>query len=295
MMTSRGLLCGALAVALALLTSPVAGQPAPLIVATGDPGGTYVRFFDEIQKACPDPPLRGVPSKGSVENLERVMNNEANVGFVQIDVLFAKRLVDHDPAVENIRTLLVLYLEEIHIIIPATSASTIKDFVDLAGKRVGVYGGSDITARILFAITKVAPASLRDFSGPQDALRALGTSVDAILGVGGTPLPWVAALTSKYKLVPFNEYAKVSNIYFPAVLDYSNLDQPGGIQTIGVPSLLITRNYQIPEMTTPLVNLRNCIVKNLETLRETVGNAPKWGQVDPSMRGPWPYFQPPTP
>ena len=294
-MKGWGSVCAVIAVALALLVWPAAGQQQPLVVATGDPSGTYARFFDEIQKACPQPPLRGVASKGSIENLERVMNNQASVGFVQVDVLFAKRLIEHDPNVEHIRTLLVLYLEEVHILIPASSATSIQDFKNLAGKRVGVYGGSGITARILFAVTKVNPAMLTDFSGPQDAVRALGTKIDAVLGVGGKPLPWVAALTSKYKLVPFNEYAQVSNIYFPAQLDYSNLDQPGGVRTIGVPSLLITRDYQTPDMVTPLVNLRSCIVKNLDTLRETVGNHPKWGQVDPSMKGPWSYFQSTTP
>lgn len=279
----------------ALLVSPLAGQQKPLIVSTGDPNGTYVRFFNEMAKTCPDSPMRGITSQGAVQNLERVMNNDANVGFVQVDVLFAKRLIEHDPNVEHIRTLLVLYLEEIHILIPASSAASIHDFTDLAGKRIGVYGGSDITARILFATTKVKPAAIRDFPGPTEAVRALGGTIDAVLGVGGKPLPWVAALSSNYKLVPFNEYAKVSNIYFPGLLDYSNLDQPGGVRTIAVPSLLVTRDYTIPALVTPLLALRSCILKNLETLRETVGNHPKWGQVDPANKGPWPYFDPTKP
>jgi len=290
-----GLICAVVLMAVTLLGSPLAGQQKPLIVSTGDPSGTYVRFFNEVSKTCPAPPTRGMTSQGSVQNLERVINNEANLGFVQIDVLFAKRLIEHDPSVEHIRTLLVLYLEEVHILIPSSSASSIRDFTDLAGKRIGAYGGSDITARILFAVTKVVPASMQDFSGPTEAVRALGGTIDAVLGVGGKPLPWVAALNSSYKLVPFNEYAEVSNIYFQGLLDYSNLDQPGGVRTIAVPSLLITRDYTIPEMVTPLLALRSCIVKNLETLRETVGNHAKWGQVDPANRGPWPYFYPANP
>jgi len=295
MMKMRGVICAVLLVALALLASPLAGQQKPLIVSTGDANGTYVRFFNEIAKTCPDSPLRGITSKGSLENVERVINNDANIGFAQIDVLFAKRLIEHDPGVEHIRTLLVLYLEEIHILIPASSASSIRVFSDLAGKRIGAYGGSDVTARILFATTKVQPAGILDFPGPTAAVRALGGTIDAVLGVGGKPLPWVKALSPQYKLVPFDEYAKVSTIYFPGLLDYTNLDQPGGVRTIAVPSLLITRDYTIPKIVTPLLTLRSCIIKNLETLRETVGNHPKWGQVNPANRGPWPYFEPTKP
>jgi hypothetical protein len=44
-------------------------------------------------------------------------------------------------------------------------------------------------------------------------------------------------------------------------------------------------------MVTPLLQLRSCIVKNLQVLRETVGNHPKWQQVNPDIKGPWPYFE----
>ena len=273
------------------LVSPGSGQPKPLIVSTGDRDGTYVRFFSEIARVCPQPPLQGMPSKGSLENLERVVNNQANLGFVQSDVLFAKRLLEHDPSVEQARTFLVLYLEEIHILIPRYTTS-IHVFSDLAGKRVGTYGGGSITSRNLFAMTKVHPASIQDFAGPFDAIHELlGDTVDAIIGVGGKPLPWVTALGPDYRLVPFNMYADVSKIYSPARLEYSNLGQVGQVETIAVPSLLITRDYKKPEITKPLLQLRGCIAKNLETLRQTVGNSPKWGQVNPTQKGPWPYFE----
>jgi TRAP-type uncharacterized transport system substrate-binding protein len=273
------------------LVSPLSGQPKPLIVSTGDRDGTYVRFFNEIARVCPQPPLRGITSKGSLENVERVVNNQANLGFAQIDVLYAKRLIEHDPYVEQVRTFLVLYLEEVHILIPRYTAS-IRVFSDLAGKRIGTYGGGSITSRTLFAMTKVHPASVQDFAGPFDAIRELiGDTVDAIIGVGGKPLPWVAALGPDYKLVPFNKYADVSKIYFPGRLEYSNLGQVSPVETVAVPSLLITRDYTKPEITKPLLQLRGCIAKNLEALRETVGNHPKWGQVDPTQKGPWPYFE----
>ena len=276
--------------AMALGVSPTSAQPQQIIVSTGVADGTYAQFFTQFSRVCPQPPLKGVASHGSVENLERVMNNAASLAFVQADVLFAKKLVEHDPQVDSVRTFLVLYLEEIHILTQASNDSIAK-FSDLAGKRVGVYGGSIITSLILFAITGVQPARSQTYPGPDEAVQALGGAVDAVLGVGGKPLPWVEALDAKYRLIPFDQFEKVSKIYYPAVVNYSNLNQPGGVPTIAVPSLLITRDYKIPAMVTPLLQLRSCIVKNLQVLRETVGNHPKWQQVNPDIKGPWPYFE----
>ena len=272
------------------LVSPLSGQPKPLIVSTGDPRGTYVLFFNEIVRVCPQPPLRGMTSSGSLENLERVINNQVSLAFAQSDVLYAKRLIEHDPSVEQVRTFLVLYLEEVHILVRTSSAS-IRAFSDLAGKRIGTYGVGRVTSRILFAKTKVQPASLQDLDGPSDAIRELGDTVDAVIGVGGKPLPWVTGLSSGYKLIPFNMYADVSNIYVRGRLEYSNLGQLGPVETVAVPSLLITRDYKKPEITKPLLQLRGCIVKNLEALRDTVGNHPKWGEVNPTQKGPLPFFQ----
>ena len=276
--------------ALAMLAPPMSAQSQPIIVATGVADGTYARFFSDIARTCPQPPLQGVASEGSVENLERVMNNKANLAFVQADVLFAKRLVEHDPAVESVRAFLVLYLEEIHILIQS-SDTTITKFSDLANKKVGVYGGSVITSLILFAVTDVHPASSQTFPGPDEAVQALGKGIDAVLGVGGKPLPWMEALEPKYKLVPFDQFEKVSKIYFPAILNYSNLNQPGGVRTIAVPSMLITRDYKIPKMVTPLLQLHSCIIKNLNVLRETTGNHPKWREVNPDNKISWPYLE----
>jgi TRAP-type uncharacterized transport system substrate-binding protein len=295
MLRTVGTIVAIVVLAAAGLVDPLSGQPKPLIVSTGDPSGTYVRFFNEMTKVCPQPALQGITSKGSLENLERLENNQANLAFAQIDVLYAKKLIEHDPAVEQVRTFLILYLEEVHILIPSSSASSIHVFSDLAGKRVGTYGGGSITSRILFGTTKVQPASLQDLPGPTEAVRALGDTIDAVIGVGGKPLPWVAALNANYKLVQFDMYEQVKNIYFPGRLEYSNLGQVVPIGTIGVPALLITRDYKTPEITKPLLQLRGCIVKNLEALRETVGNHPKWGQVDPTVRGGWPYFGGATP
>jgi TRAP-type uncharacterized transport system substrate-binding protein len=67
-----GRLIGIALLAMALIVSPTFAQPNQIIVATGVPNGTYAQFFTEISRVCPQSPLKGVASHGSVENLERV-------------------------------------------------------------------------------------------------------------------------------------------------------------------------------------------------------------------------------
>jgi len=288
----------ALAVALlavAMLAAPMWGQPQSLIVSTGVGDGTYAAFFSQFSRVCTQPPLQGRPSTGSIENLDRLLNNEANLAFVQADVLVTKLLIDHDLRVQSVRTFMLLYYEEIHILAKASNAS-IANFSDLSNKKVGVYGGSTTTASALFTSTGIQPARLETFPGPTEAARALGGEVDAVLGVGGKPLPWVAALDSSYKLIAFDMFDKlsrISKIYSQTTLGYPNLAKPPEVQTVAVPSLLITMGYTAPAIVTPLLQLRTCIIKNLGVLRDTPGNHPKWRDIDPSIKGPWPYFEEP--
>ena len=158
-------------VTLAMLATPMSGQSQSLIVSIGVEDGTYARFFNEFARVCTQPALQGRASTGSVENLERLLNTEANLAFVQADVLVTKLLIDHDLRVQSVRTFLVLYVEEIHILTKSPNAS-IGSFSDLANKKVGVYGGSTITAPALFTSTGVQPARIQTFPGPAEAVQA---------------------------------------------------------------------------------------------------------------------------
>ena len=60
-----------------------------LKVATGGATGTYHRMFTEFQQACKDQIMQiEVPSKGSVDNMDKLLGNEVNAAIVQTDVLF---------------------------------------------------------------------------------------------------------------------------------------------------------------------------------------------------------------
>lgn len=282
-----------LAATLLLLLAGVAdGQmrdPAPLVVTTGSEGGTYYRFFNEISQVCAQPPLIVKISKGSRENLDNLLGNQANLGFIQADVLFGRKIIENDPEVDNIKTLLVLYPEEVHLLVRAGN-QYIQRFSDLGNKKVGSWGGSTVTAWVTFAKTQVRPIKLQEFPGYQDAIQALDKgAIDAILAVGGQPLDWIRKLPGDYRLVPFDRPEQVRDVYEPAILSYANLNQ-SGIRTVTTQTLLVTMNYKTPEKVRALTGLRKCIAENLDALRETTGNHPKWRLVNVGAKGTWPWF-----
>lgn len=152
-----------------LLLALPAAQAAPptLNVATGSPTGTYSAMFKNVGLLCTQSAyLKERGTSGSLENIDLLLNNEVSLAFVQSDVLKARQQIDQDPRVENIRALLPLHREEVHLfarpavvkknILGKTSVTGVQNFADLKGKRVGAWGGSVITARVVGAMTGVS-------------------------------------------------------------------------------------------------------------------------------------------
>lgn len=268
----------------------VMAQSQPLTVSTGVESGTYHRFFNEITQVCSNPPLVARPSKGSRENIDNLLGNIANLGIVQSDVLFARKIIDNDQEVDNIKTLMVLYPEEVHFITKSNN-QYIHKFSDLGNKKVAAWGGSVITGWVVFARSGVRPIQFRDVPGPNEAMAMLDKGeIDAILAVGGQPLGWLRNATAPYKLVPFDRFEQVKDVYDAAVLSYSNLNQ-SGIKTITTQAILVTMNYRTKDKIAAVTALRQCITEKLEEIRETTGTHPKWRLVNPEFKGTWPFYE----
>lgn len=274
------------------VTFAVAQQPTyvPLTVTTGVETGTYYRFAREIAQACPQPPLTLNASKGSLENLDRLLGNEAHLAFVQADALIARKVIDNDPEVDRVKTFMTLYPEEVHLI--ASGNQFVKTFTDLGNKKVAVYGGSTITSRVLFAKSGFRPIRILTYGTPTEAVQALDKrEVDAILGVGGQPLAWVRGLDASYRLVPIEASPQIVQAYQTTSLSYSNLADTGRVRTVAVLSLIATIDYKTAAIRQSLGKLRECLSSKLVQLQEGLGSHPKWRLVDPASKGPWPYFE----
>jgi TRAP-type uncharacterized transport system substrate-binding protein len=292
----------------AIAISSTAVAQTQLKVSTGGNTGTYSRMFKEFQNVCKDQIMQiEMPSKGSVENMDRILGNEVNAAIVQTDVLFHRA---RNEDLGSIKTLFALHPEEVHVITPAVSpiksggvvgigAKSVQfnSVSDLAGRAVAAWGGSIVTAQVIRLQSEVnfTVAEVADFKAAKAALDK--GDVAAIVMVGGQPMTDVQTLTNAYKLLPFTEamMGKLKSVYVPAKLNYSGMGQGGsGVQSIATEALYVTRAYKTPKYVESLAALRGCFKNKVDELAETTGTHKKWAAVNADNTGKWSYYELPT-
>lgn len=276
----------------------------PLTTATGDykGGSTYSAMYKELAKACPNIGMSERETNGSGENIDLLTGNQVNMAWVQSDLLFYTKMMDPNK-VSNIRALFPLYPEELHFISQARSKTVgkfaalgIGDKVELtkiselAGKSLGVVGGSAITAAIVNAKTNLN-MKLVTYSKNQEMLNALvAGKVDAILVVGGAPHAVPRSLNTTYRIMAIDEQylEPLSDVYMPAKVSYSNLAQVG-VQTVATPALAVTRVYS-QRMATRLQEVQKCFHEKLDDLKDSTGTHEKWQKVNAKSDTKWPMY-----
>lgn len=279
-------------------------------VATGTPTGTYSKMFKDMGQVCTNAAyLRERGTGGTLDNIELLLSNEVSMAFLQVDALQAKKTIDQDDRVNQIKALIPLYPEEVHIIVKASLENVTGSFLnkkrvpvtklsELSGRIIGAWGGSVITTRVVQAQTGVKFKNILVFQGrtaQADALNALNQGqIEAILAVGGQPISWIKDLPSgQYRLINVDLLDKLpQTIYKPARISYSNLNLEAA-QTFSVLSILATRDFRSPDRAKQLVSYKNCVIAKITDLREGEGRHPKWNVVDPSATPPWPVYEPP--
>lgn len=285
----------------ATLSSAFSAGLAPFDVATSPKGSTASTMFSDLGKVClTAAPLRQRQTSGSDENLELLLGNQVAMAFVQLDVLKARQQIDHDPRVDAVKTLLPLNFDEIHVIAPRpvtqrnmlgrTSVKGATTFSGLAGKTVGAWGGSVVTAQVLASRGKVK-YSVRTFKGRDEAMQALASGqIQAVVAVTGQPADWVKALDpQRFTLLPIDIAPEaIGGFYRPEVLQYTGLGQ--GVKTYGVQRLLVTRDFKTPEKRAALLAYQRCAQSKLSALQETQGFHPKWNDVTFQEQN-WPLFK----
>lgn len=261
-----------------------AKKPISMIVATGSKAGTYSTMFKNIGQICVNSAhLLQKGTGGSLDNFDLLLENKVDLAFIQYDVLKAQEKVFKDERVKNIRTLLPLYDEEVHLIARDNSKNPLKDKA-----KVAVWGGSIITAKVIKAKSKLN-FKIVEFKNRKSALHSLNTEeVDVVLAVVGQPATWLRELQD-YTLLPIPYQKWMKDFYSPAKLRYRNLSQPH-VKTIAVKSLLVTRNFQTAKRKQPLLKYQNCARRSLTKLQEYQNMHPKWINVD-FKDWPWPKYQ----
>lgn len=288
------------------LLAAVAGAQ-QLQVSTGPAkGSTYTDMFATMGKYCGNRvALVAMPSAGSVENLDRLTANVSNAAFVQSDMLFMRGMTED---LGGIKTLLALHPETVHFVAPQRSGLksggvmgvggqevVIQDIGQLTGLKVGAAGGSVVTAKVVKLQSDIGYA-LTEYADTAALLKALAAGeINAAVMVGGAPLGSVASLPAGYKLlaVPPAVAEKLKNVYRPIRANYRNLGA-AGVPTISTDALLVARAYKTPKMIEALAAFRQCVVANLDEIKETTGTHPAWQGVIADNRGLWPYYELPA-
>ena len=185
-----------------------AAQPNFLNVATGSKTGTYSALFKDLGRVCTGSAyLRERGTTGSLENIDLLLGNQVSLAFVQSDVLKAREQIDKDPRVANIKALLPLYREELHLLtLKPKGGGAPLTFEQLRGKRVAAWGGSLVTAQVVQALTGVGYqiVNAKDQTAALNALQR--GQVDAVLAVVGQPATWVKALDGLTLIpIPMND------------------------------------------------------------------------------------------
>ena len=248
-----------LAVALCFLALPAWAQEAELGMVTGDKTGTYYAFGQDLaaQLKPEGITLDVKTSSGSIDNLQRIANSKENaaLGVVQSDViafLLQSKKPESREIAKSLRMVMPLYPEEIHVL----ARTNINSLADLTGKRVVVGpagSGSMMTSVNLFSLLDIKPANMFQVDAPEGVVAVMANRADAMIFVGGTPVPMfknleslasakngeLGSLLQDVHFVPLTE-EKLKEQYEPAEItsaDYSFVTTPrahhGGALGVG--------------------------------------------------------------
>lgn len=248
-------------------------------IGTGSTGGAYFTVGALIANAFSNPPGSpecerggscGVPgmiavaqtTQGSIENLEAIRDGTLEAGLVQADIAHwaytGTGAFQKAGRIENLRAVANLYQEGLHVIVRADSA--IESVSELKGKRVALGekgSGSLLTARLVLKAYGLSEKRIKPeylaLSAAADRLRE--GQVDAIITVGGSPLPAIADLAERLpiRLLPITgePIQKLREQYPFLTVDIVPADAYRGVPntvTLGVGALLLVSVDLDPEL-----------------------------------------------
>lgn len=253
--------------------------------AVGFKGGTYesiAKSIDDISSLS----FEIINTQGSIEIIQMVNEGKADFGIVQLDIMLDLDMRESTKT-ENVKFVLPLYSEELHII----ADKKLKSIDDLAGSTISVgpkNSGTAGTALILLEKMDLMDKikSMR-FMDTKEGLEALekGT-IDAVFIVSGVPVELLtgedAAFLEKFSLISFtaDQYKKISKNQFHFKKStvrpkhYSWLKE--NVKTLAVVSAVVV-NSDIPD------EVVSSIIKTVfSKKKELKKKHRKWREMDDS-------------
>lgn len=184
-------------------SSPNKTDSRQYVIAGGGTTGVYYNYgkhLAEILSRDLDGNFTVVETAGSVDNLLRIGEGQALIGFAQSDAA-ANALTGEGIFGESvpIRAVAKLYDEYVHVVV--REDSDIEDLADLAGRPVSLgakNSGVNLVAMRVLEASGVDAMSVSDLElGPDASIEALRAGqIDAFFWVGGVPTPGLEQLSS---------------------------------------------------------------------------------------------------
>lgn len=237
---------------------PASGPTDVYGLTTGSSTGVYFAIGNGIGSAVRNATAAGftIPevatSQGSVQNVQRLRDDDHQFALMQNDVAFLAYNGQGQfagNAYKDLRAVASLYPEMIQVVV--LKNGNINTLADLAGKRVvlGAAGsGAAVNAgQILNATGVTAQTQYLDLSTAADRLKDGG--VDAVFWTGGVPTGAITSLATTHpvRILPITGQDKAklqaiapfyANVTLPAGT-YGGVDAP--VETVAVTAVLMTR------------------------------------------------------
>jgi TRAP transporter TAXI family solute receptor len=249
-------------------------------IATGPNDGSYFQIAQDIKKvaAKENIDLQVMPTKGSVENIQLLGAGKIDMAIVQLDAMrFVSDILKIQKGLDlfdSIKVVLNLYPEEIHVL---TNKSDIQTFYQLDGKRVSVGtqgGGTAITTAVLLTVYDIK--AVVSFDSFDDAMKKLADGeLDAVMFVGGAPVPFIGKLDSKVHFVRLPANPALEQIYIRTNLGKSQYSWAGAdTETYAVPASIMAVDKKDENYAAEMQKLVLAILNSADDLK--ANGHPKW-------------------
>ena len=265
---------------LTLVLSLFAQAASAFTIATGPSDGSYFQIAQDIKNVAGKEQIdiQVMPTKGSIENIQLLGAGKVDLAIVQLDALrfvsdVLKKQKDFD-LFDSIKVILNLYPEEIHVL---SNKNDIQTFYQLEGKRISVGtegGGTAITAAVLLSVYDLnATVSFDTFD---DAMKKMEQgNLDAVMFVGGAPVPFIGKLDSKVHFVRLPANPALEEIYLRTNVGKSQYSWAGAeTETYAVPASMMGLDKKDEKYAAQMQQLVLAILNSADYLK--ANGHPKW-------------------
>ncbi|RLP97576.1 TAXI family TRAP transporter solute-binding subunit [Micromonospora sp. CV4] len=220
-----------------------------LRLATGPAGAVYRRIggalAEHISEQVPGATVTTVPSGASTDNIRMLRAGEVHLGLTSLDAL----ITTDGTAPEGLSAICRLYDSHLHLVVVAGSA--IREFRDLAGRRISLGARDSGTEFTSLRVLELGPVNAdgRYLSQAESAAALRDGRIDAMFSLTGVPTPAITDLAQRHpiRLIPLDAQADAlftayPGPYAPAMIPATAYAGVPATRTIAVPNVLLVRN-----------------------------------------------------